>query len=111
MNPTKKQIPEGGPMASQSSLHISITPGDTIADIIKRIIRADQDMKLPMEPGWEWGTIIIGLDGAIKRYNDAVLGSTGLLARAAVGEALWWIAGADEYLRTQISQMGSREYY
>jgi len=39
------------------------------------------------------------LDGAIERYQSSIGNGTWMAARAAVGEALWWIASADEFLR------------
>ncbi len=49
-------------------------------------------------PAWEWKLMLTGLDGAITRYVD-VLGSKSVWdARAAIGEAAWWIAGLTEFL-------------
>ncbi len=50
-------------------------------------------------PAWEWKLMLTGLDGAIDRYQQG-LGSKSIWeARAAVGEAVWWVAGLAEFLR------------
>jgi hypothetical protein len=59
--------------------------------------------------------VVTALDGAINRYEASIGNDTWMAARAAVGEALWWIASADEYLRfgssfgDHVSKMGRTE--
>jgi hypothetical protein len=59
--------------------------------------------------------ILSGLSDATARYRLAINESTGLKARVAVGEALWWITAANDYLRSRVSKMtdrqGGRIYY
>jgi hypothetical protein len=47
--------------------------------------------------------IMHGIAGAISRYRGGLGKSWGIAARAAVGEALWWFAAADEFLRRRVS--------
>jgi hypothetical protein len=56
-----------------------------------------------MLPGWDWAVIMSGLEGAVSRYDDGLGTQNGILARVAVGEALWWTAAADEFIRKRVS--------
>lgn len=47
---------------------------------------------------WEWKLMLTGLDGAIARYEDALGAKPIWDARAAVGEAVWWVASLTEFL-------------
>jgi len=57
--------------------------------------------------------ILAGLAAAIGRYRTALQSSKGLAARMAIGEALWWVAAADDFSRERVSQMGREKsrYY
>jgi hypothetical protein len=62
-------------------------------------------------PGWDWSVIISGLEGAILRYNNSLGSESRIVARVTVGEALWWITAADEFIRKRISNaMNLKEY-
>ena len=88
-----------------------LTPGDTPENLIYRLggISGKGDAKFM--PGWDWSVIISGLEGAIRRYNNCLGSESGIVARVTVGEALWWVAAADEFIRNRISNaMSLKEY-
>jgi len=58
-------------------------------------------------PGWEWELILTACDDALARFAGS---ATGTRARIAVGEALWWVACANEFLRTRVSTSTSKQY-
>jgi hypothetical protein len=100
---------------TDDSLLVPTKPGDMFMNMMGRIVETDDAGKVQghNRAGWQWNMIIAGLSEAIVRYKTAVQGSSGLAARVAVGEALWWIAAADEFLRNRVSDMNgnSKTYY
>ncbi|MEW2441353.1 hypothetical protein [Micromonospora marina] len=88
------------PVASDRPLEVI---GDSAISLV--------DGKAESTPGWEWAMMMSGLSSAIKRYNAALGVKTSLEARIAAGEALWWIASANEFLLGRISGLRPAEYY
>lgn len=87
------------------------SPGDTLAALTKRLGGISSSGTVEIAPGWDWAVMISGLEDAISRYNAGLGESTGILARVAVGEALWWISATDEFIRKRISNsMSLRDY-
>lgn len=79
--------------------------GDSLTKLAWRMGGASESgaISAPLVPGWDWEVIMYGLTAAINRYRDGIGQSKGIVTRAAVGEALWWIAAADEFIRKRIS--------
>jgi hypothetical protein len=87
------------------------SPGDTMAALINRLGGISSSGTVEIVPGWDWTVMISGLENAISRYNAGIGEFTGILARVAVGEALWWVSAADEFIRKRISNsMVLRDY-
>ncbi len=97
-------------MAS-TTLAIPIASGRTLDDILREVSGLRPDGTAPATPLWEWDMLTLALEQAIGRYSSALQGGLGLEARIAVGEALWWIAAADEFLRLRVSGLKPRPYY
>ncbi|WP_130348434.1 hypothetical protein [Herbihabitans rhizosphaerae] len=92
-------------------IRVPITPGDTMDDVMRRFVGAPAGVAVPIVPGWDWHLVLDGLAGARHRYLQALGTENGMAARRAVGEALWWVSAADEYLRERISGMKNSDYY
>jgi hypothetical protein len=85
---------------------------DRVTDLARRTGGVDGSWTALLLPGWDWEVIIYGLAGAICRYRKGLGKSKGIAARVAVGEALWWVAAADEFLRKRVSGgMSQTAYY
>ena len=92
-------------------LYPPFSVGDTRAELKERLTRVPDGGAGNFLPGWDWAVIMDGLARSIGRYRDGLGTSKGITARAAVGEALWWIASADEFLRKRVSrEMALTEY-
>ena len=65
----------------------------------------------PSLPYWEWEMLSLALKAAVGRFHDTLESGRVLETRAAVREALWWIAASDEYLRRRVSAGVSRTRY
>jgi len=85
-------------------LYPPFASGDTQAELKERLVKVPDGGVGNFLPGWDWAVIMVGLTGSIDRYRDGLGTSKGIAARAAVGEALWWIASADEFLRKRVSR-------
>src|ERR1039457_1410563 len=85
--------------------------GDTLAELVQRLSGVCEGRTVSLRPGWDWAVIMSGLAGAISRYRSGLGTSNGIAARVAVGEALWWVASADEFLRKRISRGMKLETY
>jgi hypothetical protein len=94
-------------------LIVPMQADDTITDVAKRVLDVDLNNSIAGHniPGWQWDMLLAGLADAIDRYSVALSDSVGLKARIAIGEALWWIAAADDFLRDRISRMNMKQYY
>lgn len=80
-----------------------IAQGDSLKDLTYRLGKISDKGSTNMLPGWDWAVIMSGLEGAVSRYNEGLGTQNGILARVAVGEALWWTAAADEFIRKRVS--------
>jgi hypothetical protein len=85
-------------------LYPPFSAGDTRAELKERLTEVPDSGAGNFLPGWDWEVIMVGLAESVGRYRDGLGNSTGIAARAAVGEALWWIASADEFLRKRVSR-------
>jgi hypothetical protein len=85
-------------------LYPPFASGDTLQDPMRRLggISGSGNVSNVI-PGWDWSVIITGLEGAIRRYESGLGSHNGISSRAAVGEALWWVAAADEFIRKRVS--------
>lgn len=79
-------------------------PGDSLKSLIYRLGGISENGSANMLPGWDWAVIMSGLEGSVRRYNDSLGIHNGIVARVAVGEALWWIGAADEFVRKRVSK-------
>ena len=84
-------------------LYPPFSAGDTRAELKERLTEVPDGGVGNFFPGWDWSVIMVGLAESIGRYRDGLGTSKGIAARAADGEALWWIASADEFLRKRVS--------
>lgn len=85
--------------------------GDTLEGLIRRLSGISEGGVTNIMPGWDWSVIISGLKGAVYRYGNSLGSERGIASRVAVGEALWWISAADEFIRKRVSNsMPMREY-
>lgn len=84
---------------------------DTLGALTDRLGGVSASGDANILPGWDWAVIMSGLEGAVSRYKTGLGTSTGVAARAAVGEALWWIASADEFIRKRVSNGMSLSAY
>ncbi|MGI8452203.1 MAG: hypothetical protein ACR2MP_34470 [Streptosporangiaceae bacterium] len=84
---------------------------DTFRDLIYRLGGISNNGSTNIFPGWDWVVILSGLEGAVSRYNAGLGKQNGISARVAVGEALWWIAAADEFIRKRVSNNMSLSAY
>jgi len=85
---------------------------ESMEQVVQRLIgREADDQRFAIEPLWEWALATEALVGARGRYLKALGAARVLDARAAVGEALWWIASADEFLFRRISKGATRREY
>ncbi len=91
-------------IVDDDKLYPPFAVGDTRVDLTERLTSVPDSGIGNFLPGWDWAVIMTGLAGSIGRYRDGLGMSKGIAARAAVGEALWWIASADEYLRKRVSR-------
>jgi hypothetical protein len=88
-----------------------LVSGDTTENLIHRLCGISEEGNAKFMPGWDWSVIISGLEGAVHRYDNSLGLQSGIAARIAVGEALWWISAADEFIRKRISNaMSLKEY-
>ena len=62
-------------------------------------------------PVWEWEMVVAGAAGAAARYDESLHADTGLAARLAVGECLWWIGSAMDFLLDTISKGVSKAQF
>src|ERR1017187_3971855 len=85
------------------TLYPPFAVGDSMNDLTRRLSGISKSGTFTQVPGWDWELIMCGISGAISRYQDGLGKSRGIAARAAVGEALWWFAAADEFLRKRVS--------
>jgi hypothetical protein len=99
------------PVADDDRLLPPFKPGDTLADLISRLGNISASGTVEIVPGWDWAVIVSGLEGAISRYEAGLGESSGIMARVAVGEALWWISAADEFIRKRVSNGMSQSNY
>ena len=59
-----------------------------------------------------WETVTEGARQAVGRYEDSLGGrGSGLRARIALGESLWWLASAEEYLRCLLGLEDNQAWY
>lgn len=84
-------------------LYLPLPLGDSVTKLMYRVGGISDSGTVTLMPGWDWEVIMCGLAGAIRRYRSGLGNSKGIEARAAVGEALWWVAAADEFLRKRVS--------
>jgi hypothetical protein len=88
---------------NDETLYPPFAVGDSIAALTRRMGGISEGGTVALVPGWDWEVIMCGIAGAIARYQDGLGKSKGIVARAAVGEGLWWFAAADEFLRKRVS--------
>ncbi len=76
------------------------------------LLGATAQNRIHDRPGWEWAMLLRAIKSARERYTTALGTDLGIVARIAVGEALWWISAADEFLRVRVSVgLNSKAYY
>ena len=93
-------------------LYLPLPAGDSLTRLMYRVGGISDSGTAKITPGWDWEVIMYGLAEAIIRYRSGLGNSKGIEARAAVGEALWWIAAADEFLRKKVSAgLRQAEFY
>jgi hypothetical protein len=93
-------------------LYLPSAPGDSVTKLMRRVGGISDTGTAVLMPGWDWEVIMCGLAGAIGRYRTGLGNSKGIEIRAAVGEALWWLAAADEFLRKRVSSgLKAAEFY
>lgn len=90
-------------VVDDDKLNVPFAPDDTLAKLMMRVGGISETGTVVLMPGWDWEVIRCGLEGAISRYCSGLGNSNGIAIRAAVGEALWWLAAADEFLRKRVS--------
>jgi hypothetical protein len=100
-----------GSLANDELLSPPFAPGDTLMDLMRRLGGISPSGSANILPGWDWAMIMSGVKGAAGRYSSGLGVSDGIAARAAVGEALWWIAAADEFIRKRVSKEMSLAAY
>ena len=91
------------PLAAPSALLAEVSSVGRIIEVLTQgrvssLADLDGDAEAISEAA-SFALITNALDGAIERYQSSIGNGTWMAARAAVGEALWWIASADEFLR------------
>lgn len=94
-----------------SDLRLPIPDGISIVDVVQRLA-GSLDGVVRTSPVWEWDLFVLGLERALARYRVAVGLERGIDARIAVGESLYWLTVADDFMRNRLChELKPADYY